>query len=241
MYPSHRDLRPDHLYVTNDSYTAEVKIVHFTSAITVQQLQENSSLYYADTSFHKYPYTSPELLQHYVYDQSTDIWSFGMILSFLLLGESPLRNPQFPPMASDDPQELLHFHSWTRWNTITKDARDLIQRCLCYRPRDRLSATEALAHRWFVITEEELSKVTLEETRASVRKYQLRRKFRVYVNALLLIIRIQRLFRQNEQWKQHHSPHREKSSEESVNREHLEAEQEEEQEGGFQWHNCSLC
>ena len=34
------------------------------------------------------------------------------------------------------------------WETISDDAKDLVRRLLTYDPRDRISAQEALKHKW---------------------------------------------------------------------------------------------
>lgn len=40
------------------------------------------------------------------------------------------------------------------WNQISANAKDLIQRCLCKNPKERITPTDALMHPWIVLINE---------------------------------------------------------------------------------------
>ena len=90
-------------------------------------------------------YISPEVLSG-DYDISCDMWSAGCMLYILLSG--------YPPFYGDDNTEILQ-HVKTGefdfdddpWDQVSNDAKDLIKK-LIVKPSKRLTAAEALKHRW---------------------------------------------------------------------------------------------
>ena len=90
-------------------------------------------------------YISPEVLMGN-YDVSCDLWSAGCILYILLCG--------YPPFYGDDNQEILAMvqkgqfdFDGEEWESVSSDAKDLIKK-LITKPEKRLTANEALQHRW---------------------------------------------------------------------------------------------
>jgi calcium-dependent protein kinase len=82
------------------------------------------------------------------YTEKVDIWSCGVILYVLLCG--------YPPFNGNSNQEILFSvkrgtlkFDENDWAEISPEARDLIEKMICYDAAQRLSATEALAHSWF--------------------------------------------------------------------------------------------
>lgn len=90
-------------------------------------------------------YISPEVLAGN-YDVSCDMWSAGCMLYILLCG--------YPPFYGDDNAEILVMvqkgefdFDGEEWDEVSADARDLIKK-LITKPERRLTAEEALKHRW---------------------------------------------------------------------------------------------
>ena len=90
-------------------------------------------------------YISPEVLAGN-YDVSCDMWSAGCMLYILLCG--------YPPFYGDDNQEILAMvqrgvfdFDGEEWDTVSADAKDLIKK-LVTKPERRLTAQEALNHKW---------------------------------------------------------------------------------------------
>lgn len=90
-------------------------------------------------------YISPEVLAGN-YDVSCDMWSAGCMLYILLCG--------YPPFYGDNNNEILQMVSrgnfdfdGEEWDDISADAKDLISK-LITRPERRMTAAEALQHRW---------------------------------------------------------------------------------------------
>lgn len=83
-------------------------------------------------------------------DAKCDVWSVGVIAFMLLSGA--------PPFVGNTDTELFVSIKAGQWqfdeallhiNTVSPDAREFIRRCLDKRVSKRLSASEALKHRWF--------------------------------------------------------------------------------------------
>lgn len=91
-------------------------------------------------------YISPEVLAGN-YSIDCDCWSAGCILYILLCG--------YPPFFGDDDQEILQMvakgkfdFDGEEWLEVSKEAKDLIKKLIC-KPEKRLTAQEALEHKWF--------------------------------------------------------------------------------------------
>ena len=91
-------------------------------------------------------YISPEVLTGN-YDKKCDLWSAGCILYVFLCG--------YPPFFGEDDQEIIAAvqkgvfdFDGEEWDEISKEAKDLIKK-LIVRPEKRLTAEEALQHKWF--------------------------------------------------------------------------------------------
>ena len=91
-------------------------------------------------------YISPEVLAGN-YGLECDLWSAGCILYILLCG--------YPPFYGDDDQEILQMvakgkfdFDGEEWDDISREAKDLIKKLIC-KPEKRLTAEEALDHKWF--------------------------------------------------------------------------------------------
>lgn len=90
-------------------------------------------------------YISPEVLAGN-YDEKCDLWAAGCILYTLLCG--------YPAFCGDDDQEILKLvlkgkidFDGEEWDTVSKEAKDLIKKLIA-KPERRLSAAEALEHKW---------------------------------------------------------------------------------------------
>ena len=111
-------------------------------------------------------YISPEVLAGN-YDVSCDMWSAGCMLYILLCG--------YPPFYGDNNDEILQMVSrgvfdfdGEEWADIDDGAKDLIKK-LITRPERRLTASEALQHRWL----KALTRQSRTETNNAIRRLNL--------------------------------------------------------------------
>ncbi|CAF93694.1 unnamed protein product, partial [Tetraodon nigroviridis] len=165
----HRDLKPENLLLASKLKGAAVKLADFGLAIEVQGEQQ------AWFGFAGTPgYLSPEVLRKDPYGKPVDMWACGrnththtrgraepsrhcplcvcvpgVILYILLVG--------YPPFWDEDQHRLYQqikagaydFPS-PEWDTVTPEAKDLINKMLTINPAKRVGAADALKHPWIM-------------------------------------------------------------------------------------------
>ena len=139
----HRDLKPENILIVDKDKNdyPRVKICDFgTSKIFergITQRKVVGSPYYM----------APEVLQKN-YTEKCDIWACGVILYILLSAR--------PPFGGEDDEEIIESVQSGRidlssppFNKATKSCLDLLKKLLTIDPKKRISAQEALNHKWF--------------------------------------------------------------------------------------------
>uniref|UniRef100_A0A667YL88 calcium/calmodulin-dependent protein kinase n=1 Tax=Myripristis murdjan TaxID=586833 RepID=A0A667YL88_9TELE len=169
----HRDLKPENLLLASKLKGAAVKLADFGLAIEVQGDQQ------AWFGFAGTPgYLSPEVLRKDPYGKPVDMWACGVILYILLVG--------YPPFWDEDQHRLYQqikagaydFPS-PEWDTVTPEAKDLINKMLTINPSKRITATEALKHPWICQRSTVASMMHRQETVECLKKFNARRKLKV--------------------------------------------------------------
>uniref|UniRef100_A0A8C3ATT6 calcium/calmodulin-dependent protein kinase n=1 Tax=Cyclopterus lumpus TaxID=8103 RepID=A0A8C3ATT6_CYCLU len=142
----HRDLKPENLLLASKMKGAAVKLADFGLAIEVQGDQQ------AWFGFAGTPgYLSPEVLRKDPYGKPVDIWACGVILYILLVG--------YPPFWDEDQHKLYQqikagaydFPS-PEWDTVTPEAKNLINQMLTINPAKRITSDQALKHPWICVS-----------------------------------------------------------------------------------------
>ncbi|CAG9321174.1 unnamed protein product [Blepharisma stoltei] len=137
----HRDLKPENLLLENSDPDAKIKVIDFGIS---QKLQPHHKLNQAvGTIF----YMAPETFTG-SYDEKCDIWSAGVILYIMLCGSPPFFAENVEQMAEIITQGNLTFRQPV-WNSVSGEAKSLIQSMLATDPEDRLNAEQVLNHAWF--------------------------------------------------------------------------------------------
>uniref|UniRef100_A0A3B5QAX3 calcium/calmodulin-dependent protein kinase n=1 Tax=Xiphophorus maculatus TaxID=8083 RepID=A0A3B5QAX3_XIPMA len=176
----HRDLKPENLLLASKLKGAAVKLADFGLAIEVQGDQQ------AWFGFAGTPgYLSPEVLRKDPYSKPVDMWACGVILYILLVG--------YPPFWDEDQHRLYQqikagaydFPS-PEWDTVTAEAKDLINKMLTINPAKRVTAADALKHPWICQRSTVASMVHRQETVECLKKFNARRKLKVKVCSELL-------------------------------------------------------
>uniref|UniRef100_A0A8C1TKH8 calcium/calmodulin-dependent protein kinase n=1 Tax=Cyprinus carpio TaxID=7962 RepID=A0A8C1TKH8_CYPCA len=169
----HRDLKPENLLLASKSKGAAVKLADFGLAIEVEGDQQ------AWFGFAGTPgYLSPEVLRKDPYGKAVDLWACGVILYILLVG--------YPPFWDEDQHRLYQqikagaydFPS-PEWDTVTPEAKDLINKMLTINPSKRITAAEALKHPWISHRSTVASCMHRQETVECLKKFNARRKLKV--------------------------------------------------------------
>jgi len=137
----HRDLKPENLLLKSAHDDLEIAIADFgLSKIVGQQMM-------MQTACGTPSYVAPEVLNASGYGKEVDMWSIGVITYILLCG--------FPPFYGDTVPEIFEQimeanfdYPEEYWGTVTKEAKDFINKLLVVDSDKRLSAGDALRHPW---------------------------------------------------------------------------------------------
>ncbi|XP_028323645.1 calcium/calmodulin-dependent protein kinase type II subunit gamma isoform X18 [Gouania willdenowi] len=179
----HRDLKPENLLLASKMKGAAVKLADFGLAIEVQGDQQ------AWFGFAGTPgYLSPEVLRKDPYGKPVDIWACGVILYILLVG--------YPPFWDEDQHKLYQqikagaydFPS-PEWDTVTPEAKNLINQMLTINPAKRITADQAIKHPWVCQRSTVASMMHRQETVECLRKFNARRKLKGAILTTMLVSR----------------------------------------------------
>jgi len=143
----HRDLKPENIIFESDDISSEVKIIDFGLSSKYKESESLKTL--LGTPY----YIAPEVLKG-SYNEKCDIWAIGNI-AYLLLEGSPLFNGETDKQIFEailnsriDFKELKKKYS--------EEAIDFLEKCLARDPIDRISAYDALNHKWFKSINQEI-------------------------------------------------------------------------------------
>lgn len=138
----HRDLKPENfLFASKDPIEkCALKVIDFGLACKFSSDQILTTK--AGTPY----YVAPQVLAG-KYDQSSDLWSLGVIMYVVLCG--------YPPFYGETDADVLakvrlgnfSFNA-ADWKNISEDAKNLIRMLLKMNPKDRYTAEQALNHVW---------------------------------------------------------------------------------------------
>jgi len=179
---SHRDLKPENfLFATKDAIDKSLlKIIDFGLSCTFKQGQVLTSR--AGTPY----YVAPQVLSGR-YDHTCDLWSVGVIMYILLCG--------YPPFYGRNDQEVLtkvkkgnYSFDDKDWARVSSDAKGLIRKLICFNPRDRFTAEQALNHAWIKQTAPRASAASLRANPALVENLRGFRSQNMLKKAALQII-----------------------------------------------------
>uniref|UniRef100_A0A1I7UND1 Protein kinase domain-containing protein n=1 Tax=Caenorhabditis tropicalis TaxID=1561998 RepID=A0A1I7UND1_9PELO len=173
----HRDLKPENLLLASKAKGAAVKLADFGLAIEVNDSE-------AWHGFAGTPgYLSPEVLKKDPYSKPVDIWACGVILYILLVG--------YPPFWDEDQHRLYaqikagaYDYPSPEWDTVTPEAKSLIDSMLTVNPKKRITADQALKVPWICNRERVASAIHRQDTVDCLKKFNARRKLKAAISAV---------------------------------------------------------
>jgi calcium-dependent protein kinase len=154
----HRDLKPENfLFQSKDPIEkTPLKVIDFGLACKFTQDQVLTTK--AGTPY----YVAPQVLAG-KYDQSSDLWSLGVIMYVVLCG--------YPPFYGDTDADVLakvRLGNFTfnaaDWKNVSEDAKNLIRMLLKMNPKDRYTGEQALNHVWVKNKAPKATNVSLANT-----------------------------------------------------------------------------
>ncbi|EZG65535.1 calcium/calmodulin-dependent protein kinase [Gregarina niphandrodes] len=137
---AHRDLKPENFLFLNQSPWSPLKLIDFglASKFTPGIPMRTK----AGTPY----YVSPQVLEGR-YGPECDVWSAGIIMYILLCGYPPFNSYSDRGIMQKVREAQLEF-PMAEWASVSRDAKDLIQKLLTRHPKKRITAEQALKHPW---------------------------------------------------------------------------------------------
>ncbi|KAJ8696204.1 hypothetical protein PTI98_006090 [Pleurotus ostreatus] len=133
---SHRDLKDENVVIDRNF---KAKLIDFGSAVIVDPSKPRP---FYDVFFGTTAYAASEILLKRPYQAApAEVWTLGVLLSYLLTGSSPF------PLRQDAIDGNIVLCGSAR-QSIPPDAMDLLKRCLLPDPTQRITIAEVKEHAW---------------------------------------------------------------------------------------------
>lgn len=143
----HRDVKPENILCVNRSWPLRVKLTDFGLSSVLQNNAPGNDRVMRSQCGTAY-YLAPEIAHNLEYGKPVDLWACGVVLYVMLAGK-------FPFYGDTDEKFMRRLRAGVRfpekeWSAVTKDAQALVRGLLDPCPASRLTAEQALQHRWLV-------------------------------------------------------------------------------------------
>ncbi|KAL7617401.1 serine/threonine-protein kinase PEPKR2 [Lactuca sativa] len=135
----HRDVKPENILLTA---SGKIKLADFGLAMRITNGQSLAGLAGSPA------YVAPEVITGN-YSEKVDVWSAGILLHALLVGVLPFQGDSLEDVFEAIKTRELNFHTGI-WDSVSKPARDLLERILTRNADSRISAEEVLSHPWII-------------------------------------------------------------------------------------------
>ena len=129
----HRDIKCGNVMLTKDGQT---KVIDFGYAT---HCPENAHVRSGKVG--SMFWMAPEIFQRQAYDEKADIWSFGIMVMEMFLGDPPYYRSE---ESSEEIANRLAVGDVPTVESMSPELQDFIERCLSVVPEDRASAEELL-------------------------------------------------------------------------------------------------
>ncbi|CAG9313656.1 unnamed protein product [Blepharisma stoltei] len=135
----HRDIKLENIMICSEN-PAKFKLIDFGLAGICN---ENDQTLRCGSP----GYIAPEILRKQTYGVKIDLFGIGVCLFMLLSGRSPFPGRNTKEILKSNKQGIVYF-SQKHWKKVSKDAVDLVLKLCQPDPDLRLSAKDALNHKW---------------------------------------------------------------------------------------------
>ncbi|KRY33536.1 Serine/threonine-protein kinase WNK1 [Trichinella spiralis] len=136
----HRDLKCDNIFITGT--TGSVKIGDLGLATLKDKSCPKSVIGTPE-------FMAPEMYEEN-YDESVDVYAFGMCMLEMITGEYPYSECQFPAHIYKKVIQGQKPQCFEKIPTDSPDMREIIDRCTRLRPEERYTARDLLIHNFFM-------------------------------------------------------------------------------------------
>lgn len=143
----HRDVKPENILCVNRAWPLRVKLTDFGLSKMVGNGKDGLDRVMRSQCGTAY-YLAPEIANNMAYAKPVDLWACGVVLYVMLAGK-------FPFYGDSDEKFMRRLRSGVKfpdkeWNGISADAKSLVRGLLEPKAESRLTATQALQHRWLM-------------------------------------------------------------------------------------------
>ena len=138
----HRDLKPENILMTDDTDTADIRLVDFGLGKIIGPGETCTE------PFGTFSYVAPEVLQEKPYNFKVDLFAIGIITYLLVAGFLPFdHETSEKEIARQTVYEPTPFPS-SIWKNISIEAKMFVDNLLDKDPEKRMSIDEVLQHKW---------------------------------------------------------------------------------------------
>ena len=138
----HRDLKPENILMTDNSSTADIRLVDFGLGKIIGPGE------LCNDPFGTFSYVAPEVLQEKPYSFKVDLFAIGIIAYLLVAGFLPFDHEtsekEIARQTVYEPTPFPH----SIWKTISIEARMFVDNLLQKNPDKRMGIQEVLQHKW---------------------------------------------------------------------------------------------
>jgi calcium/calmodulin-dependent protein kinase I len=174
---AHCNLKPESLLLKSDKNGSNVKIADFGFAKKV--LTPNL----LTTQCGTLRYVAPKILEGIAYGTKCNMWSLLVIIYIILGGYPPFNKQNQFELFREIRKGQYEFHK-EYWGSVLADAKDLISSLMTVQPSKRITADQALQHRWMLQDARVLATQDLGNNLSELRKYNANKKFKAAINVV---------------------------------------------------------
>jgi serine/threonine protein kinase len=144
----HRDLKPDNIMIANSSNSKDFQIK--LSDFGLSKILGNKET--TKEGYGTLIFVAPEIIHEMPYNNSVDIWSFGVIMYYIISGKYPFdeKSDDNSKLAKKIAYQELKFPV-NNWKNISNELKELIIQCLQKNPRHRIKIDDLIEHQWFAL------------------------------------------------------------------------------------------
>mmetsp|Transcript_14996 Transcript_14996/g.24825 ORF Transcript_14996/g.24825 Transcript_14996/m.24825 type:complete len:1019 (-) Transcript_14996:236-3292(-) len=165
----HLDIKPENILFESDEPDARIKLTDFGLAKafhtdeetgvstgdrvpTLEELNDKLEQFVSSGILQSHMrgtmgYMSPELILCGASSKPADIWASGVVLFILLSGKPPFQSRSHRDILEKSAKGKYSLEG-DEWESVSADAKDLINKMLAFDPAQRITAAEVLEHPW---------------------------------------------------------------------------------------------